>query len=133
MKIQIVSDLHIESADFILPSTDADVIVLAGDIGVGLGGLEWIVEQYIDKPIIYVPGNHEFYQHDICLIDKLYADAPSNIYVLNNDMVEIQGVRFLGCTLWTDFELFGLSDKYFSVQQAKYNMADFSSRDLQSL
>jgi len=126
MKIQIVSDLHIEFSDFILPSTDADVIVLAGDIGVGLGGLEWIVEQYIDKPIIYVPGNHEFYQHDICLINKLYEDAPSNIYVLNDEMVEIQGVRFLGCTLWTDFELFGLADKYFSVQQAKHNMADFS-------
>ena len=126
MKIQIVSDLHIEFADFTLPVTDADVIILAGDIGVGLGGLEWIDAQYIDKPIIYVPGNHEFYKHDICLIDKLCAHTSSNIYVLNDEMVEIQGVRFLGSTLWTDFELFGLTDKYFSVQQAKTNMADFS-------
>lgn len=126
MKIQIVSDLHIEFADFTLPETDADVIVLAGDIGVGLGGLQWIVEQYIDKPIIYVPGNHEFYKHDICLIDELCDGAPSNVYVLNDSMIEIQGIRILGSILWTDFELFGLTDKYFSVQQAKTNMADFS-------
>ena len=126
MKVQIVSDLHIEFVDFTLPETDADVIVLAGDIGVGLGGLEWIDTQSIDKPIIYVPGNHEFYKHDICLIDKLCSNASSNIYVLNDEMIEIQGVRFLGSTLWTDFELFGLTDKYFSVQQAKKNMADFS-------
>ncbi len=126
MKIQVVSDLHIEFAGFTLPETDADVIILAGDIGVGLGGLEWIVEQSIDKPIIYVPGNHEFYQHDICLIDELCDRSPSNVYVLNDSMVEIQGVRFLGCILWTDFELFGLTDKYFSVQQAKKNMSDFT-------
>lgn len=126
MKIQIVSDLHIEFAEFTLPVTDADVIVLAGDIGVGLGGLEWIVEQYIEKPIIYVPGNHEFYKHDICLIDEICGKAGSNIHVLNDSMIELQGVRFLGSTLWTDFELFGLTDKFFSVQQAKSNMADFS-------
>lgn len=56
MKIHILSDLHIEFADFSIPDTDADVVVLAGDIGVGLGGLEWIRGQSIDKPIIYVPN-----------------------------------------------------------------------------
>lgn len=125
MKIQIVSDLHIECASFTLPETDADVVVLAGDIGVGLSGLEWIAGQNINKPVVYVPGNHEFYHHDIDLIDELRAVAPSNVHVLNDDMVEINGVRFLGCVLWTDFELFGLTEKYFSVQLAKKNMADF--------
>jgi len=126
MKIQIVSDLHIEFADFILPETDADVILLAGDIGLGLDGFEWIAKQDINKPVIYVPGNHEFYHHDICLLDELCDRSPSNVYVLNDSMVKIQGVRFLGSILWTDFELFGLADKYLSIQQAKANMADFS-------
>ena len=39
MKLHILNDLHIESEDFAPPATDADAVVLAGDIGVGLGGL----------------------------------------------------------------------------------------------
>lgn len=31
----------------------------------------------------------------------------TNIYILENDFVTIEGVNFLGCTLWTNFELFG--------------------------
>lgn len=38
MKLQILSDLHTEFADFDLPETDAEIVVLAGDIGVGMGG-----------------------------------------------------------------------------------------------
>lgn len=52
MKIQVVSELHIEFADFTLLETDADVIVLAGDIGIALGGLAWIVKHKFDKPIL---------------------------------------------------------------------------------
>ena len=59
MKLHILSDLHIEFADFELPETDADVIVLAGDIGVGMGGLEWVMKQRASMHFIYVPGNHE--------------------------------------------------------------------------
>jgi len=126
MKLHVLSDLHIEFGDFTLPETDADVIVLAGDIGVGMGGLEWIERQCIDKPIIYVPGNHEFYKHDINIIDELKKMASKNLYVLNNDMLVIDGVRFIGSILWTDFMLFGSAEKYFSVHNAKDSMSDFS-------
>lgn len=125
MKIQIVSDLHIEMADFVLPDTDADVVVLAGDIGVGLGGLAWIEEQCINKPVIYVPGNHEFYEHDLGLLDLLKSEAPPNVQILNDEWIDIDGVRFVGSILWTDFLLFGEADKYFVIQEAKKNMADF--------
>ena len=125
MKIHVLSDLHIEFADFKLPETDADVIVLAGDIGVGLGGLYWIHAQRRDKPIIYVPGNHEYYTHDINLTSIIREMAADNVHVLNNDQVIIDGVRFLGATLWTDFALLGESDKYFAVHNAKDNMSDF--------
>lgn len=64
MKIQLLNDLHIEFSGFDIPATDVDVIVLAGDIGVGFNGLEWIEQQCVEKPVIYVPGNHEFYRHD---------------------------------------------------------------------
>ncbi len=45
--------------------------------------------------------------------------------MLNNRAVEINGVRFLGCTLWTDFLLSGLADQYFAMQHARQGMADF--------
>jgi Icc-related predicted phosphoesterase len=127
MKIHILNDLHIEFSDFTIPETDADVIVLAGDIGVGLAGLQWLEKQQLQKPVIYVPGNHEYYQHDLSLIDAMQNNAVENIHVLNDDVVEIDNVRFLGSTLWTDFDYFGETDKFFAKQHARKNMADFSA------
>lgn len=126
MKLHILSDLHVEFADFEPPETDADVVVLAGDIGVGTGGLQWARSRFPDTPIVYVPGNHEYYDHDLRLIDELKAIAPDNIYVLNDDQVAIGNVRFVGSVLWTDFELFGIGDKFFSMQRARQLMPDFS-------
>ncbi len=126
MKLHILNDLHIEFADFEPPAVHADVIVLAGDIGVGVDGLRWAESQFPEKPVIYVPGNHEFYHHDITLIDELKASASDNVHVLNDDAVDVDGVRFLGSVLWTDFALFGEVDRYFSVQRARQGMNDFS-------
>ena len=127
MKLHVLSDLHIEFGEFELPVTDADVIVLAGDVGVGVSGLNWIESHLQGKPVIYVPGNHEFYHHDIKLIDELKTQAPSHVHVLNNDDIEIEDVRFLGCVLWTDFAYFGLSEKYLAVEQARQGMNDFAA------
>jgi len=126
MKLHILNDLHIEFEDFAPPATDADVIILAGDIGVGMGGLRWAEKRFPDRPVIYVPGNHEFYHHDIALIDELKAQAPDNVRVLNDEQVIIDGVRFLGSILWTDFALFGEADKFFAIQAARQRMTDFS-------
>ena len=126
MKLHILNDLHIEFEDFRPPVTDADVVVLAGDIGVGVEGLRWAEARFLDKLVIYVPGNHEFYHHDIVLIDELKAEALGNIHVLNDDQVVIDGVRFLGSILWTDFALFGEADKFFAMQTARQQMTDFS-------
>ena len=126
MKIHILSDLHIEFGEYKPPATDADVVVLAGDIGVGMDGLRWIESCFPDKPVIYVPGNHEFYHHDIALIDELKAGAPANIHILNDDQLVIDGVRFLGSVLWTDFALFGEGEKFFAIQRARKGMNDFA-------
>jgi len=125
MKIQILSDLHIEFGEFEYEDTGSDVVIFAGDIGVGLEGLNWIKSLNIDKPVIYVLGNHEYYHHEIGLVKEIKSCAQENIHVLNDDVIEIGGVRFLGSTLWTDFLLFGETDKYYSVQHAKKGMADF--------
>ena len=91
-----------------------------------VGGSERTQARFPDKPVIYMPGNHEFYQYDITLIDELKAEAADNIHVLNDDQVVIDGVRFLGSILWTDFTLFGEADKFFAMQTARQQMMDFS-------
>lgn len=108
MKIHLLSDLHIDiHGSFTIPSTDADIIVLAGDIHEGTCGLKWAADesQRLGKPVIYIAGNHEFYGHDIYeLTDTLRNEAQKlGITFLANDSVTVGGVRFFGCTLWTDY------------------------------
>jgi Icc-related predicted phosphoesterase len=127
MKLHILSDLHTEFSDFHPPETDADVVVLAGDIGVGPGGIEWAADHWPDRPVIYVPGNHEYYGHDIGSAAKRLSAAPTNIHVLNSAVLELDGVRFLGTTLWTDFRFHGDGEAWFARQQAKALIKDFVS------
>lgn len=127
MKLHILSDLHTEFAFFDPPETDGDIVVLAGDIGVGSNGIEWAAKQFRDRPVVYVPGNHEFYGHDIGITDQLQATAPETISVLNNNVLELNGVRFLGTTLWTDFRLYGEEAAWSSRRQAKASVEDFAS------
>ncbi|MYB89436.1 MAG: hypothetical protein F4X93_05705 [Proteobacteria bacterium] len=126
MKVHVLNDLHIEFEDFKPPATSADVVVLAGDIGVGLQGLYWAQERFPDRPVIYVPGNHEYYRYNTDLIDELRAKALQNLHVLNDEQVIIDGVRFLGSTLWTDFALFGPASKASAMLEAQYCMTDFA-------
>ena len=126
MKLHILNDLHIEFEDFAPSATDADVVVLAGDIGVGMDGLRWAETRFPNRPVIYVPGNHEFYHHDMALIDEFKAEAPDNIHLLADDQIVIDGTRFLGSILWTDFALFGEADKFFAMQAARQRMTDYS-------
>lgn len=103
MNIQIISDVHLEFGSFDLPDEECDVLIAAGDIGVGLEGLEWL--QTLDIPVIYVAGNHEYWGFEINeLQDELIGMSKgSNVRYLEKKSVILNGVRFLGCTMWTDF------------------------------
>jgi predicted phosphodiesterase len=125
MKLHILSDLHTEFAAFVPPETDADAVILAGDIGVGVEGVRWAAHHFPVQPVIYVPGNHEFYGHDIGLSAELQAAAPDNIAVLVDDALVLDGVRFLGSTLWTDFKLHGEGEAWFARERARRCMNDF--------
>ena len=109
MRIRVLSDLHLEFAGWTPPAAAADVVVLAGDIHVGTAGLEWARREFPDVPIVYVPGNHEFYELDmLAMLAELRAAAQRlGISLLDGDVINVDGVRFLGATLWTDFELYG--------------------------
>lgn len=116
MQIQLASDLHLEFLQkdwpgerLIAPMPAADVLVLAGDIANGPQALElfWDWPTARPTPIIYVAGNHEFYGHSIePMREKMREGAAmSGIHFLENERIDIGGVRFLGATLWTDYRL----------------------------
>lgn len=111
MKLQIVSDLHLEfdgpGSMFDMPVT-GDVLILAGDIGVACKpSYLYLLEEWADRytAVIYIAGNHEYYNSDVNKVDtQLYnwALTVPNMYVLQNDFIDVNGVTFIGSTLWSD-------------------------------
>lgn len=127
MKLNILSDLHLSRGTLTLPENGADVAILAGDIARPREGAAWA--SGFPKPVLYVPGNHEFYGGSIVgSVDALRQQcAGTNVHVLDNDEVIIKGVRFLGTTLWTDFMLFGEGEQQAAaIREAQRFMYDFS-------
>lgn len=100
--INYFSDIHLEFGPLEIPENDSDIIIAAGDIGIYQQGLEWLAS--LSKPVIYIAGNHEFYDHEYHdTLDILRsAAANTNVHFLENDSVVIDGIRFLGCTFWTE-------------------------------
>jgi predicted phosphodiesterase len=128
MKIRVLSDLHLEFAAWTPPAADADVVVLAGDIHIGARGLEWAREQFPSLPVIYVSGNHEFYGGQMQQVSAaLRAAAQSlDINVLDTGELVLDGTRFLGATLWTDFALYGTGPRLLSsMNDARRAISDF--------
>jgi predicted phosphodiesterase len=113
VRLHVLSDLHLEHAPFTVPALDADVLVLAGDTAPGTAGIEWMHRHLPGRTIVCVAGNHEFYGHDLPgLSTRLRAAARGgDIHVLENDAVVIGGVRFLGCSLWSDFDYAGAANR----------------------
>lgn len=125
MKILHLSDLHLEFGEIALPSTDADVVVLSGDIHIGSKGLDWASN--FEVPTIITLGNHEAYSStplDELIIEcRERANEYQNVYFLENESVLIDGVRFHGATLWTDFTLNG--NETLSMHYARNSINDF--------
>lgn len=114
----------------LLKAAAPDVIVLAGDIDVGLNGFEYArqVRDYLDCPVVMVAGNHEFYGHDMLRIGDLLRweqEHDTGIHVVENEAVEIAGVSFIGATLWTDFALNGEDGMADAVAVAAAGLSDY--------
>lgn len=118
MKIQLLSDLHLEAhpAYHPRPAPDADLLVLAGDVGSyqrgsQLQGEDFGLERFSPLrgwpvPVLYVPGNHEYDNLDF---DEAHARLRQvcdrlGITWLEREVLVLRGVRFVGTTLWTDFD-----------------------------
>src|SRR3546814_7241608 len=59
LRLNILSDLHLSQDGLALPDAAADIVVLAGDIARPKQAIDWA--QGFNQPVVYVPGNHEFY------------------------------------------------------------------------
>jgi predicted phosphodiesterase len=130
VRLWIMSDLHLElTRGWDLPAGEVrpqfDAMVVAGDLVPRMErGVKWLREHVPDKPVIYIAGNHEAYGTDI---DRTFekakqAAAGTNVHVLQNETVVIDGVTVAAATLWTDFNLFG--DQRHAMRVAGERMND---------
>jgi predicted phosphodiesterase len=127
MKLNVLSDVHLSQGTLAPPVTDADVVILAGDIARPEDAIAWACG--FGKPVLYVPGNHEFYGRSIAgtRAELKLRSAGTQVRVLDDDEVILAGVRFLGSTLWTDFRLFGEGERRAeAMHAARAFMRDFS-------
>ncbi|PVE06914.1 metallophosphoesterase [Limnohabitans sp. Rim28] len=124
MKIQLLSDLHLESNPGFMPSPapGTDVLVLAGDIGSYQAGSALSKTGDTDfglarfsplhgwpTPVLFVPGNHEYDGLDFDEAHARLQDSCARLGItwLEREVVQMGQVRFVGTTLWTDFDALG--------------------------
>ncbi|HQQ69234.1 MAG TPA: metallophosphoesterase family protein [Alicycliphilus sp.] len=127
MKLHILSDLHLGVQGMEQPRTDADVVALAGDIARPAQAMAWA--RGFGKPVLYVPGNHEFYgsSHAQVLAELRRSSQGTQVQVLSNDSLQLDGVRFIGSTLWSDFRIFASEEqRQQAMAEAQRFMYDFS-------
>ena len=125
-KLRILSDIHLEFGEWEIPPLPDDkdtILILAGDIAIGEDAFDFILD-YCDqfKHIIYVLGNHEFYHNDVTAIKEFWrTHGITKLTVLDDTTEIIDGVRFIGGTLWTDMN----KSDFFVKDRAKQCMPDF--------
>lgn len=115
MKVRVMSDLHMNFSKFEVPIGQEDtesVLIIAGDACEVAHGKEQYREFFKDvterfKLVLFVFGNHEYYDTSyIRAYDQFMRECGhlDKLKVLDMDTLDLDGVRFIGCTLWSDFE-----------------------------
>lgn len=107
------------------PDLECDVIVAAGDVGVGTQGVEWL--KTLNKPVVYVAGNHEYWTKRGNKIDMFQvqrdirkAAEGSNVIYLENEKVKIGDVEFIGATLWSNLGGYGYELAPGMIREARW-------------
>jgi predicted phosphodiesterase len=125
VRIRIYSDIHLEYAPFAPPESDADLVVLAGDIDNGAAGIEWAKATF-RTPVLYLAGNHEYYEGEFESVQAaMRAASGGAVELLDCTRTVIGGIRFLGCTLWTDYSLAPESERLAVIEDARRVNPDF--------
>lgn len=133
MKIALYSDLHREifSEDLVLPPLDVDLVILAGDVDSHTHGLTWAAQELRAWPsvpdVVYVAGNHEYYGAHLGLLAELRRPRwrDRGVHFLERETLERDGVRILGCTLWSSFDLDGAASMSVAMAAAQSAIDDY--------
>lgn len=128
MRIQVLSDLHIELVSYQPEVLPVDLVILAGDVHTDGRAIQWAAETFGCR-VLYVAGNHDYYGGHLDKTLKKMREAAAatggQVTFLERESVVIDGVRFLGATAWTDFSLHG--NRIFSGQDAENSMTDYKA------
>lgn len=133
MRLLVLSDLHLEVWRESVPKFDTstsrpDVVVLAGDIHTNARAPSWAASAFPGIPVVYVSGNHEFYGGTLDHTNLAIRDECArfeSVHYLDCGEFVLDGVRFLGATLWTDFALFGSESRSSTMADANLVMNDY--------
>jgi hypothetical protein len=121
--------------------------VLAGDIVCpGRKVFEWVRRSEVlrrARAVVFVPGNHEYYDNTLQderarMRDAAMRSRQPPVHLLDGDSVVIDGVRFVGCTLWTDFGLRidtasgAVTDPARGIEAAQRGMVDYRAIQLRT-
>lgn len=126
MKLQILSDLHLETEAFVPePAPGAEALVLAGDVDSGWDGLARFAGWPV--PVIFVAGNHEFDRRELrtawpALRERCASLGLRLLECESLTLVDAQGqrVRFVGTVRWSDFDLLGAATRDKVMRAARY-------------
>lgn len=128
MRVKLLSDLHLEGNSYNYQNHGEDVLVLAGDIH-NRNRHDSIIRQIpATVRVILVAGNHEYYRGEFNHVNEFLTGLQvkyPNFTFLNNSSVTIDGVEFFGGTMFTDFGLYGESNKPLAAIDASRGIADF--------
>jgi predicted phosphodiesterase len=133
--LSVSSDWHIDDeyslSNFYVPNA-ADIVVLAGDIGEHRNYIYQVLDN-LKKPTIYILGNRCHKDYEISNSVNEFKERYKNnkfINILDRDIVYIDDIKFIGCTLWTDCSL--NDTKEYSQQQAYETLKDIKEQRIKN-
>jgi Icc-related predicted phosphoesterase len=133
LRALVLSDLHYETDPIFLKEKlypPHDVVIIAGDFNVRMDEIiDLLKSGYIsDKPVIFTPGNHEYYYHNYTFENSKARWAARDSIVclgLGEEVYFIGDTKFIACTMWTDFCAHGVENKAKAMKVAADQMNDY--------
>jgi len=148
VRLQFFSDLHLERnlGRRFEAADDVDVLILAGDIGsyqpgsrirtddFGLARFSPLGEGQCWKRVLFVPGNHEYDGLELAdARNKLQQTCEQlGIEWLDQAVITMGPVRFVGSTLWSDFDALAKTEatlaRILAAREKAFRAANFYLR-----
>lgn len=141
MKLRILSDLHLDHrrGRFELDEIEHDILVCVGDVqGSITDGID-VLGRMTERPVMFVGGNHEFYGFDGASLEEAYDEGREKageggpVHLLENEALILDGMRFLGTTLWTDYALYGEEHREAAMEVSRHGLNDHRLIQLRKL